>query len=59
MQIKLGVKVYGAGDQQVGVLSHIIVDPRPKEITHLVIQKGHPFTIVAPAIVALSVAVGG
>jgi uncharacterized protein YrrD len=44
MQIKLGVRVSSSDDQQVGVVSHVVIDLRTKEITHLVIQKGHLFT---------------
>jgi len=44
MQIKLGVRAYSSDDQQVGVVSHVVIDTHTKEITHLVIQKGHLFT---------------
>jgi uncharacterized protein YrrD len=44
MHIKLGAKVYNSDDQQVGTVSHIILYPGTKEITHLVAQKGQDMT---------------
>lgn len=43
MQIKLGAKVYSSDDQQVGIVTYIVIYPGTKEITHLVIQKGQLF----------------
>ena len=43
MQIKLGAKVYSSDDQQVGIVSYVVIYPGTKEITHLVIQKGQLF----------------
>ncbi len=39
MQIRLGTKAYGSDDQQVGIVSYVVLFPGTKEITHLVIQK--------------------
>ena len=43
MQIKLGAKVYSSDDRQVGNVGYIVIYPGTKEVTHLVIQKGHLF----------------
>ncbi|MCL5994465.1 MAG: PRC-barrel domain-containing protein [Chloroflexi bacterium] len=39
MQIKLGAKVYSSDEQQLGTVSHVILYPGTKEVTHLVVQK--------------------
>jgi uncharacterized protein YrrD len=44
VQIKLGAKVYSSDDKQIGTVSYIVIYPGTKEVTHLVIQKGHLFT---------------
>src|SRR6266542_4740749 len=40
MLIKPGTKIYSSDDQPVGTLSHIILYPGTKEVTHLAAQRG-------------------
>ncbi len=40
MLMKPGVKVFSSDNQQLGNLSHIVLYPSTKEITHLMVQKG-------------------
>jgi uncharacterized protein YrrD len=40
MQFKRGAKVYTDSEQFVGDIDRVVVDPRTKEVTHLVVRKG-------------------
>jgi uncharacterized protein YrrD len=44
MQIKLGAKAYSSDDKVVGTVSHIVIYPGTKDVTHFVVQKGNLFT---------------
>lgn len=44
MQFKENARVYTAGGQDVGKIKRVVVDPKSKELTHLVVQKGFLFT---------------
>jgi len=40
MELREGVEVFTAGDEQVGKVSGFILDPATNEVTHIVVQKG-------------------
>jgi uncharacterized protein YrrD len=44
MQFKENAHVFTAGGQDVGKIKRVVVDPKSKELTHLVVQKGLLFT---------------
>jgi uncharacterized protein YrrD len=44
MQFKENAHVFTASGQDVGKIKRIVVDPKSKEMTHLVVQKGFLFT---------------
>lgn len=44
MQFSEGATVYTAGDDRVGTIERVVIDPKTKEVTHLVIEKGLLFT---------------
>lgn len=44
MQFKQGVSVYTADGQDVGRVDRVVMDPRTKEVTDIVVQKGFLFT---------------
>lgn len=41
MQFKRGAKVYTADERFVGDIDRVVIDPRDKEVSHLVIRKGN------------------
>lgn len=43
MQIKQGAQVYTETGERVGEISRVVMDPRSKEVTHLVVSKGFLF----------------
>src|SRR5512134_1380321 len=43
MQIKQGAQVYTATADHVGAISRVLMDPRSKEVTHLVVSKENLF----------------
>lgn len=51
MQFKENTHVLTAGGQDVGKIKRVVVDPKTKELTHLVVQKGLLFT--ADKVIAL------
>lgn len=44
MQFKEGTHVYTAGGDDVGTIDRVVVDPRTKEVSHVVVRKGLLFT---------------
>lgn len=44
MQLKQGAEVYTASGKKVGSVDRVVMDPRTKEITHVVVRKGFLFT---------------
>lgn len=44
MQFKQGVSVYTADGQDVGRVDRVVIDPRTKTVTDIVVQKGFLFT---------------
>ncbi len=40
MQFKRGANVYADSGEQVGEVSRVVMDPRSKEVTHLIVSKG-------------------
>lgn len=44
MQFKDGANVYTADGDQVGRIDRVVIDPRTKEVTHVVVRKGLLFT---------------
>lgn len=44
MWLKEGTTVVTANDEKAGVIDRIVIDPRTKEVTHLVVRKGFLFT---------------
>ena len=51
MEFKENTHVFTAGGQNVGKIKRVVVDPKTKEMTHLVVQKGLLFT--ADKVIAL------
>jgi uncharacterized protein YrrD len=44
MQFKENASVVTAGGQKVGRIDRVVLDPKSKELTHLVVKKGFLFT---------------
>jgi uncharacterized protein YrrD len=44
MQFKEGTHVYAAGGDDVGRIDRVVIDPRTKEVSHVVVRKGFLFT---------------
>ena len=44
MRLIRGADVYSAGGSRLGTLSRVILDPRTREVTHIVVEKGLLFT---------------
>ena len=44
MLFKTGVDVYSSDDEKVGTLHRVVMDPKSKEVTHIVVEKGLLFT---------------
>jgi uncharacterized protein YrrD len=44
MEFKKDTDVFTAHDEQVGQIDRVVIDPRTKEITHVVVRKGWLFT---------------
>src|SRR5436309_1374760 len=43
MQFQAGADVLNANDEKVGKVDRVVLDPRSKEVTHLVVRKGALF----------------
>ena len=43
MQLKRGASVYTADEKKVGKVERVVLDPRTKEVTHIVVDKGFLF----------------
>jgi uncharacterized protein YrrD len=52
MRIKEGTNVYSARGDSVGKVDRVVIDPRTKEVTHLVIRKG--FLLVEDKVLSIS-----
>jgi uncharacterized protein YrrD len=44
MQFKQGVRVYTTNNQTVGTVDRVVIDPLTKDVSHIVVRKGHLFT---------------
>ena len=44
MQFKQGASVYSSDGKDLGHLDRVVLDPKTKEVTHLVMRQGHFFT---------------
>src|SRR5436190_8956242 len=44
MQFKQGTDVFTADSRQVGTIDRVVMNPRTKEVTHIVVRKGFLFT---------------
>lgn len=44
MLFKTGVDVYSSDDEKIGTLHRVVMDPKTKEVTHIVVQRGLLFT---------------
>lgn len=44
MEFRNGTSVYNANGDQVGSVDRVVIDPRTKEISHIVVRKGFLFT---------------
>ncbi|MCF7853597.1 MAG: PRC-barrel domain-containing protein [Candidatus Pacebacteria bacterium] len=44
MKLNYGSRVYSSDDQELGVVKEVVVDPRSRMVTHVVIQSGLLFT---------------
>ena len=44
MLFKTGVDVYSSDDEKIGTLHRVVMDPKTKEVSHIVVQKGLLFT---------------
>jgi uncharacterized protein YrrD len=43
MELKSGADVYGSDDKKLGTIERVVIDPRTKEVTHVVVDKGFFF----------------
>jgi uncharacterized protein YrrD len=43
MQFKRGVRVYTSNNQTVGIVDRVVIDPLTKDVSHIVVRKGHLF----------------
>lgn len=44
MLFKSGVDVYSSDDEKIGTLHRVVMDPKTKEVTHIVVKEGLLFT---------------
>lgn len=44
MQFKQGTHVFSADDREVGHIDRVVLDPKTKEVSHVVVRKGFLFT---------------
>lgn len=44
MLFKTGVDVYSSDDEKIGTLHRVVMDPKSKEVTHIVVKEGFLFT---------------
>ena len=44
MLFKTGVDVYSSDDEKIGTLHRVVMDPKTKEVTHIVVKEGFFFT---------------
>ena len=54
MQFKENARVITAGGQKVGRIDRVVLDPKSKELTHLVVKKGFLFTREPAAVLGKS-----
>ena len=44
MLFKNGVNVFSSDDEKIGTLHRVVIDPKTKEVTHIVVKEGFLFT---------------
>lgn len=44
MLFKKGVEVFSSDDEKIGTLDRVVMDPKTKEVTHIIVREGFLFT---------------
>lgn len=44
MLFKKGVDVFSSDDEKIGTLDRVVIDPKTKEVTHIIVREGFLFT---------------